>query len=80
MFTKTVKLSQRMTPKLSALEFQRKYEARAAPPEPMSPKPKIGIRSPGRRIDSASIAAIADSATMTIGMMAAKALIALLPR
>ena len=67
----SAKLSERMTPKLSARVSQRKYDARAAPPQPIRPKPAIGIRSPGRRMASASMAAIADNATMSIGIMAA---------
>ncbi len=67
---KRAKLSERMTPMLRASLFQRQTDAIAAPTSPIRPSPAIGIRSPGCRNASASMAAIADSATMTSGMMA----------
>ena len=71
MFTNSAKLSERMTPNARASPFQRKTDASAAPAQPIRPKPEIGMRSPGSRMASASIAAIADSATIRIGMIAA---------
>ena len=71
----SAKLSARMTPKLCASLFQRKHRRDGRTDEPMRPSPAIGIRSPGCRNASASMAAIADSATMTIGMRAAYSVI-----
>jgi hypothetical protein len=51
--------------------FQSEAEAIAAPTSPMRPSPAIGMRSPGCRNASASIAAAAESVTMTMGMMPA---------
>ena len=75
MLMKSAKLSARMTPPMTpALWTSRSHrntDATAAPTVPIRPKPSIGMRSPGRRIASAIIAAIADSAMIVIGMMAA---------
>ena len=68
---KSAKLSDRTTPKLCASLSQRNTDAAAAPARPIRPSPAIGIRSPGWRNASASMAAVAESTTITIGMMAA---------
>ena len=67
---KSAKLSDRTTPKLRASVSHSITEETAAPTRPISPSPKSGIRSPGWRKASASIAAIAASMTLTMGMMA----------
>ena len=71
MLMKSAKLSARTTPKLTASVSQRKHEATSAPTRPIRPKPAMYIRSPGCRIASASMAAMADSTTIRIGMVAA---------
>src|SRR4051812_27221829 len=80
MLMKSAKLSARTTPKLTASVFQRKQEATSAPTRPISPKPAMYIRSPGWRIASAIIAAIADSTTISIGIVAAKEFTVHLPQ
>src|SRR3954465_12946225 len=80
MLMKSAKLSARTTPKLTASVFQRKQEATSAPTRPISPKPAMYIRSPGWRIASAIIAAIAESTTISIGIVAAKEFTAHLPQ
>ena len=72
----SAKLSARTTPKLCASVSQRKQDATAAPTRPISPSPAIGMRSPGWRKASASIAAMADRTTISIGMVAWKLFIA----
>src|SRR2546423_2955668 len=72
MLMNRAKLSAWTTPKLCASVFQRKYDAAAAPTRPIRPSPAIGMRSPGCRNASASMAAVADKTTIRIGMMAAK--------
>src|SRR3954470_3438292 len=79
MLMKSAKLSARTTPKLAASVFQRKHDATSAPTSPIRPNPAMYIRSPGWRIASAIMAAIADKTTISIGMVAAKELIAALP-
>ena len=64
------KLSATTTPKLVALLFQSAAEAMPAPTSPMAPSGPIGIRSPGSRNASATMAAIAVAATQHIGTMA----------
>ena len=62
---KSAKLSARMTPKLLRSVSQRKTDATAAPTRPIRPSPAIGMRSPGWRNASASIAAAPASATIS---------------
>src|SRR5947207_9586694 len=70
--TKSPKLSAKTTPKLDALRFHRSSDEIAAPDRPMAPRGPIGIRSPGVRNASATIAAIAAAVTQESGTMALK--------
>ena len=68
--TNRPKLSASTTPKLDALWFHNRTVAIAAPARPMAPSGPIGIRSPGERNASATIAAMAAAVTHSIGTMA----------
>src|SRR5438132_5804992 len=68
--TKRPKLSAWTTLKLEALWFHNSADAIAAPVRPMAPRGPIGIRSPGDRKASATIAAMAAAVTHSIGTMA----------
>src|SRR2546421_2560301 len=73
--TKRPKLSAETTPKLETLWFQRSSVATAAPMRPTKPSPAIGMRSPGSRNDSATIAARPAAVTHSIGTMALREVI-----
>ena len=65
-------MSAKTRPKLDALRFQRNSEDTAAPASPIAPSGPIGIRSPGARNASATIAASAAAVTHDMGTMALK--------
>src|SRR4051812_25710813 len=68
--TNRPKLSAATRSKLVALCPHRNAVAIAAPIRPTTPRPAIGMRSPGSRNASATIAAIAAAVTHVIGTMA----------
>src|SRR6476469_6304332 len=68
--TNRPKLSAWTTPKLEVFRFHKSAEAIAAPTRPIAPRGPIGIRSPGDRNASATIAAMAAAVTHNIGTMA----------
>src|SRR5439155_19331754 len=68
--TKRPKLSAETTPKLETLWFQRSSVATAAPTRPTMPSTAVGMRSPGSRNDSATIAARPAAVTHNIGTIA----------
>ena len=68
--TNRPKLSAATTPKLDVLWFQSRIVANAAPTSPTAPRPAIGMRSPGSRNDSATIAAMPAAVTHAIGTIA----------
>src|SRR5207247_10269754 len=71
--TNRPKLSANTTPKLEVLWFQSSTAETAAPTRPMAPSGPIGIRSPGARNASATMAASAAAVTQDIGTMALSA-------
>src|SRR5437867_2316912 len=70
--TNNPKLSANTTPKLDVLWFHNSSEDTAAPIRPIAPSGPIGIRSPGARNASATMAASAAAVTQDIGTMALK--------
>src|SRR5207244_12988512 len=70
--TNRPKLSAATTSKLDALWSQSTTAATAAPMKPTRPRPPIGIRSPGSRKASATIAATPAAVTHAIGTIALK--------
>src|SRR5262245_24288607 len=71
--TKSPNLSASTTPKLDAPSLHNSSDEMAAPARPMTPSGPIGIRSPGARKASATIAARAAAVTHDIGTMAFQA-------
>ena len=70
--TNSPKLSADTTPKLEALRFHSSSDDTAAPARPIAPSGPIGIRSPGSRNASATMAASAAAVTQDMGTMALK--------
>ena len=70
--TNSPKLSADTTPKLEALRFHSSSDDAAAPARPIAPSGPIGIRSPGSRNASATMAASAAAVTQDMGTIALK--------